>query len=169
MNLYGLVTIQSFYLPWAILFISMMLGGYPIIELFGFAVGHLWWFFSDLHPRSLGRWGADRATGLGRGGRACSCGSSIVCVCIGSVRSSDVGALCLRALLQLHAARGYRCLGSHVRRRAALCCCRCRAPVHAPRFLQIRLSELGVGPPPPSHLQQQRAAFTGRGRRLGSE
>lgn len=54
-SLYGLVTIQAFYLPFAFLFITVVMGGSPVADLFGIAAGHLWYFFTDLYPRSSGR------------------------------------------------------------------------------------------------------------------
>ncbi|KAI8465337.1 MAG: Der1-like family-domain-containing protein, partial [Monoraphidium minutum] len=54
-SLYGLVTIQSFYLPFAFLAISVLLGKSPVGDLFGIAAGHLWYFFTDLYPASSGR------------------------------------------------------------------------------------------------------------------
>jgi Derlin-2/3 len=54
-SLYGLVTIQAFYLPFAFLAITVIMGGSPLMDLFGIAAGHLWYFFTDLYPRSSGR------------------------------------------------------------------------------------------------------------------
>jgi hypothetical protein len=65
-SLYGLVTIQAFYLPFAFLFITVIMGGSPIADMFGIAAGHLWYFFTDLYPRSSGRWGG--GGGWGRAG-----------------------------------------------------------------------------------------------------
>lgn len=54
-SLYGLVTIDAFYLPFAFVFINIIMGGSPVPDLFGIAAGHVWYFFTDLYPRSSGR------------------------------------------------------------------------------------------------------------------
>ena len=96
-SLYGLVTIQAFYLPFAFLFLTVVMGGSPVADLFGIAAGHLWYFFTDLYPRSSGR-----------------------------------------ELLR------------------------------TPRLLKAWVSNLGAGPAPSPAEAQQRAAFRGRGQRLGA-
>lgn len=55
-SIYGLVTIQAFYLPFAFMAITVLMGGSPIMDVFGIAAGHIWYFFTDLYPRSSGRW-----------------------------------------------------------------------------------------------------------------
>jgi Derlin-2/3 len=54
-SIWGLVTIQAFYLPFAFLFMDIVFGASPVPNLFGIAAGHLWWFLTDLYPRSSGR------------------------------------------------------------------------------------------------------------------
>jgi hypothetical protein len=64
-SMYGLVTFQAFYLPFAFLFMDIIFGASPIPNLFGIAAGHLWYFFTDLYPRSSGRWGGGPSGGGG--------------------------------------------------------------------------------------------------------
>lgn len=76
-SLYGLVTIQAFYLPFAFLFVTVIMGGSPVPDLFGIAAGHLWYFFTDLYPRSSGR----RAGLLhGGGGQPAACRGAAGCM-----------------------------------------------------------------------------------------
>jgi Derlin-2/3 len=54
-SIWGLVTIQTFYLPFAFLALTVIQGGDPIPDLLGIFVGHLWWYLTDLYPRQSGR------------------------------------------------------------------------------------------------------------------
>lgn len=69
------MTIQSFYLPFAFLAITVLMGGSPVLDICGIIAGHLWYFFTVLYPQSSGRWaGRGSVEGLGgqaRGGAAC--------------------------------------------------------------------------------------------------
>ncbi|KAJ7567448.1 hypothetical protein O6H91_02G147900 [Diphasiastrum complanatum] len=51
-NISGLVTLQAFYLPWAMLLLNTMFGSPPLPDLMGIAVGHLYYFVAVLHPGS---------------------------------------------------------------------------------------------------------------------
>ncbi|EFJ23511.1 hypothetical protein SELMODRAFT_266761 [Selaginella moellendorffii] len=54
-SMLGLVTIQGFYVPWAMLFINTMFGGSFLHDLLGIVMGHLYHFLTVLYPRSGGR------------------------------------------------------------------------------------------------------------------
>ncbi|KAF8071261.1 DER1 [Scenedesmus sp. PABB004] len=73
-SIMGLFTVQSFYLPFAFLGITVILGGDPIPDILGMAVGHAYWFFSEIYPASGGaallgtpRWVATATAHLGIG------------------------------------------------------------------------------------------------------
>eukprot|EP00793_Prasinoderma_coloniale_P005068 PRCOL_00000829-RA len=53
-SLYGVLKLQSFYLPWAMVAITMLLGNDPIPDLVGIAVGHVYYFLVELYPRAGG-------------------------------------------------------------------------------------------------------------------
>ena len=55
-SLFGFVTLQSLYLPWAFLALGFAgLGADPRGVGLGMAAGHLAWFLTDVHPRAGGR------------------------------------------------------------------------------------------------------------------
>ena len=54
-SIWGLFTVQAFYLPWAFLLMGVLMGGSPVNDLIGILVGHLYFFFAVLHPRAGGR------------------------------------------------------------------------------------------------------------------
>lgn len=54
-SIMGLFTVQSFYLPFAFLGITIVLGGNPMFDIAGIVVGHLWWFLTELYPAQGGR------------------------------------------------------------------------------------------------------------------
>eukprot|EP00879_Flechtneria_rotunda_P004779 GHRR01005049.1.p1 GENE.GHRR01005049.1~~GHRR01005049.1.p1 ORF type:complete len:256 (+),score=40.62 GHRR01005049.1:449-1216(+) len=54
-SIMGLFTVQSFYLPFAFLGISVILGKDPIPDICGIVVGHLFWFLTELYPAQGGR------------------------------------------------------------------------------------------------------------------
>ncbi len=66
--LYGLVKIQSFYLPFAFLAISVLLGQDLTPDLIGIVVGHLYWYLHDVMPGQVRRYGVG-CTVLGGGER----------------------------------------------------------------------------------------------------
>jgi Derlin-2/3 len=53
-SLYGLVTIKAFYLPFAFLAMSVLMGDSYWPDLVGIIVGHIYYFFKDLYPISSG-------------------------------------------------------------------------------------------------------------------
>lgn len=54
-NIYGLVTLKAFYLPWAMLALDVIFGSPLLPDLMGIIAGHLYYFLSVLHPLSGGR------------------------------------------------------------------------------------------------------------------
>jgi Derlin-2/3 len=54
-SIMGLFNTQSFYLPFAFLAITVVLGGNPIPDIAGIVVGHLWWFLTELYPAQGGQ------------------------------------------------------------------------------------------------------------------
>eukprot|EP01026_Neomeris_dumetosa_P015019 TRINITY_DN1562_c0_g1_i1.p1 TRINITY_DN1562_c0_g1~~TRINITY_DN1562_c0_g1_i1.p1 ORF type:complete len:285 (+),score=4.11 TRINITY_DN1562_c0_g1_i1:82-855(+) len=53
-SLYGLVTIRSFYLPFAFAGISLLFGKSPVHEIIGIVVGHIYYFLTVLYPQQSG-------------------------------------------------------------------------------------------------------------------
>ncbi|KAL8247902.1 hypothetical protein R6Q59_009118 [Mikania micrantha] len=53
-NIYGLVELKGFYLPWTMLVIDLMLGNPLMPSLLGIGVGHLYYFLTVLHPLAGG-------------------------------------------------------------------------------------------------------------------
>jgi Derlin-2/3 len=51
----GLVSVQSFYLPFAFLAVEMLFDKSPIPGAIGIVVGHVYWFLKELYPASSGR------------------------------------------------------------------------------------------------------------------
>jgi Derlin-2/3 len=54
-SIMGLFQVQTFYLPFAFLAITIVMGGNPIFDIAGIVVGHLWWFLTELYPAQGGR------------------------------------------------------------------------------------------------------------------
>ncbi|KAL3642909.1 ER-associated protein degradation protein [Castilleja foliolosa] len=54
-NLYGLVSLKAFYLPWAMLCLDVIFGSPIIPDLLGIIAGHLYYFLTVLHPLAGGR------------------------------------------------------------------------------------------------------------------
>ncbi|EIE24873.1 Derlin-1 [Coccomyxa subellipsoidea C-169] len=50
----GLVSIQAFYLPFALLALDLAMGGDWMSDLLGIIVGHLYYFLKELHPAAGG-------------------------------------------------------------------------------------------------------------------
>jgi Derlin-2/3 len=53
-SLFGMIQLQSFYLPFAFLAMTVLQGGSPVVDLLGIAVGHAWFFGTELYPRANG-------------------------------------------------------------------------------------------------------------------
>ncbi|CAL4902601.1 unnamed protein product [Urochloa decumbens] len=54
-NMYGLVQLRSFYLPWAMLGLDVIFGSPLLPGLLGIMVGHLYYFLAVLHPLATGK------------------------------------------------------------------------------------------------------------------
>ncbi|KAJ8476681.1 hypothetical protein OPV22_020408 [Ensete ventricosum] len=54
-NIYGLVTLKAFYLPWAMLMLDIIFGSPIMPSLLGIVAGHLYYFLTVLHPLASGR------------------------------------------------------------------------------------------------------------------
>ena len=54
-SIWGIVNIQSFYLPFAFVGLNVLLGGSPVPDVIGICTGHLYWFLVDIYPRQYGR------------------------------------------------------------------------------------------------------------------
>ncbi|GAV85912.1 DER1 domain-containing protein [Cephalotus follicularis] len=54
-NIYGLVTLKAFYLPWAMLALDVIFGSPLMPDLLGIIAGHLYYFLTVLHPLATGR------------------------------------------------------------------------------------------------------------------
>jgi Derlin-2/3 len=54
-NLYGLVSLKSFYLPWAMLALDVIFGSPIMPDLLGIFAGHLYYFLTVLHPLATGK------------------------------------------------------------------------------------------------------------------
>ncbi|CAJ1937080.1 unnamed protein product [Sphenostylis stenocarpa] len=54
-NIYGLVALKAFYLPWAMLALDVIFGSPLIPDLLGIIAGHLYYFLTVLHPLAGGK------------------------------------------------------------------------------------------------------------------
>ncbi|KAE8669172.1 Derlin-1 [Hibiscus syriacus] len=54
-NIYGLVTLKAFYLPWAMLALDVIFGSPLTPDLLGIIAGHLYYFLTVLHPLATGK------------------------------------------------------------------------------------------------------------------
>lgn len=54
-NLFGLVKLQSFYVPFAFVGIDILVGKDPVTGIVGILVGHMYYFAYDLYPKATGR------------------------------------------------------------------------------------------------------------------
>ncbi|XP_044463662.1 derlin-1-like [Mangifera indica] len=54
-NIYGLVKLKGFYLPWAMLVLDIVFGSPLITDLLGIIAGHLYYFLTVLHPLATGK------------------------------------------------------------------------------------------------------------------
>lgn len=53
-SIWGLFTMQSFYLPFAFLAITIVVGGDPIPDICGIVVAHMFWYMTELYPAQGG-------------------------------------------------------------------------------------------------------------------
>ncbi|GKV06740.1 hypothetical protein SLEP1_g18590 [Rubroshorea leprosula] len=54
-NIYGLVSLKGFYLPWAMLALDVIFGSPLMPNLLGIIAGHLYYFLTVLHPLATGK------------------------------------------------------------------------------------------------------------------
>ncbi|GLT49468.1 hypothetical protein SLA2020_230200 [Shorea laevis] len=54
-NIYGLVSLKAFYLPWAMLALDVIFGSPLVPDLLGIIAGHLYYFLTVLHPLATGK------------------------------------------------------------------------------------------------------------------
>ncbi|XP_010249470.1 PREDICTED: derlin-1-like [Nelumbo nucifera] len=54
-NIYGLVTLKAFYLPWAMFALDVIFGSPLMPDLLGILAGHIYYFFTVLHPLAGGK------------------------------------------------------------------------------------------------------------------
>ncbi|XP_030532992.1 derlin-1.2-like [Rhodamnia argentea] len=54
-NLYGVVSLKGFYLPWALLALDLIFGDPLMPDILGMVAGHLYYFLTVLHPLAGGR------------------------------------------------------------------------------------------------------------------
>ncbi|KAL3825209.1 hypothetical protein ACJIZ3_021238 [Penstemon smallii] len=54
-NIYGLVALKAFYLPWAMLGLDVIFGSPIVPDLLGIIAGHLYYFLTVLHPLAGGK------------------------------------------------------------------------------------------------------------------
>ncbi|OWM90961.1 derlin-1 [Punica granatum] len=54
-NIYGLVALKAFYLPWAMLALDVIFGSPILPDLLGIIAGHLYYFLTVLHPLATGK------------------------------------------------------------------------------------------------------------------
>ncbi|KAI3921589.1 hypothetical protein MKW92_027049 [Papaver armeniacum] len=54
-NIYGVVRLKGFYLPWAMLALDLIFGAPLIPDILGIIAGHLYYFLTVLYPLSTGR------------------------------------------------------------------------------------------------------------------
>ncbi|MCI01324.1 derlin-1-like, partial [Trifolium medium] len=53
-NIYDLVYLKSFYLPWATLALDLIFGNLLMADILGMVAGHLYYFLAVLHPLAGG-------------------------------------------------------------------------------------------------------------------
>eukprot|EP00300_Choanocystis_sp_HF-7_P000343 c10283_g1_i1.p1 GENE.c10283_g1_i1~~c10283_g1_i1.p1 ORF type:complete len:248 (-),score=50.21 c10283_g1_i1:73-780(-) len=51
-SLMGVLTLKAPYLPWAFVVLTVIMGGDPILELVGIFSGHVYWFLTDVLPKT---------------------------------------------------------------------------------------------------------------------
>ncbi|OIW20425.1 hypothetical protein TanjilG_11124 [Lupinus angustifolius] len=54
-NIYGVVSLKGFYLPWALLALDLIFGNPIIPDIVGMLAGHIYYFLSVLHPLAGGK------------------------------------------------------------------------------------------------------------------
>ncbi|XP_020394798.1 derlin-1.2 isoform X1 [Zea mays] len=54
-NIYGILQLKAFYLPWVMLLLDVIFGSPLMPGLLGIMVGHLYYYFAVLHPLATGK------------------------------------------------------------------------------------------------------------------
>lgn len=54
-NIYGVVSLKGFYLPWAMLALNLIFGDLLMPDILGMVAGHLYYFLTVLHPLAGGK------------------------------------------------------------------------------------------------------------------
>jgi hypothetical protein len=44
----------SFYFPWVLIGFNVLMGGLPLLEIFGVIVGHIYYFLDEIYPNTGG-------------------------------------------------------------------------------------------------------------------
>jgi Derlin-2/3 len=63
-SLFGLVRVGAFWFPWAMLALTLIMGGDPTPDFLGVIAGHLYYFFARLYPLHSGRRSFIRTPGV---------------------------------------------------------------------------------------------------------
>jgi len=53
-SIWGVFQLKAFWLPWALMAFTVLMGGSPLGDFYGILVGHLYYFLVELHPRAGG-------------------------------------------------------------------------------------------------------------------
>merc|ERR1712188_54764 len=48
------ITFKAIYFPWILCMFNVLMGGTPIMQLLGIAIGHVYFFLEDVYPRTSG-------------------------------------------------------------------------------------------------------------------
>jgi len=48
------IQFQSFYFPWVLVAFDILLGGFPLVEIVGIIVGHVYFFLDEIYPATSG-------------------------------------------------------------------------------------------------------------------
>jgi len=51
-SLMGVLTLKAPFLPWAFVVLTVIMGGDPILDLLGIFAGHVYWFLTDVLPKT---------------------------------------------------------------------------------------------------------------------
>ncbi len=49
------IKFKSVYFPWVLVGMGFLMGGMPLVEIAGIIVGHFYFFFADIYPRTSGK------------------------------------------------------------------------------------------------------------------
>lgn len=54
LSIYGIFTVQAFYLPWVLAGMALLMGGSPVPNVLGIVAGHVYYFAADVQHVALG-------------------------------------------------------------------------------------------------------------------